>query len=83
MSVVLTGIVRGAFGKYGASFRDIYDSTSPVLVIKGKSLESVISGLALDEWLFTLRVNGRRVKDPMRYIERKVPRMSEYLREVR
>ena len=70
MKFQLKGIVRGAYSEY-TEFGGIYGSSSPVLKLEGNSLDEVVTGLALPEWIYILYVNGKRIVDPVRYLKRK------------
>lgn len=77
MKVELKGIVRGTFSKYQTFTLE----DAPVMVFTGSTLEEVVTGLALEEWMFVLRVNGIRIKDAFSYLERKGLPRSDYMRE--
>jgi hypothetical protein len=69
MKVQLKGIVRGTYSDMQEAFEETNEPA--VLVATGKSLEEVVVGLALPEWIYVLKVNGKRIVDPVRYLKRK------------
>ncbi|MEC0231157.1 hypothetical protein [Paenibacillus alba] len=75
-SIVLKGIVRGTFSQ----FQPYCPEEPAVMKFEGTSLSDVIQGLVLDEWIFTLKVNGRRIKNPFQYIKRSGLNPIEYMR---
>lgn len=75
-NVVLKGIVKGAYSYYQGGCCEEH----PVMQFTGSTLEEVINGLVLDEWIFTLKVNGRRIKNPFQYIKRSGLNPMDYVR---
>lgn len=70
MKIQFKGIVRGTYSHYVAEGA-ISPQESPVATFIGNSLEEVVAGLALPEWIYTLHVNGRRIANPERYLKSK------------
>lgn len=75
-SIVLKGIVRGTF----SYLQSVCPEEPAVLEFKGETLHEVVNGLVLDEWIFTLKVNGRRIKNPFQYIKRSGLNPVDYMR---
>jgi hypothetical protein len=69
MKYQLKGIVRGTYSDMQELFEEHREPA--VLVVSGESLEEVVSGLALPEWIYHLYVDGKRIVDPVRYLKRK------------
>lgn len=76
MKIMFKGIVKGAFSEYQASGIE----EAPVIKFEGNSLHEVLHGLAIDEWTFILKVNGRRIKDVFSYIKRHGLNPEDYTR---
>lgn len=74
--IVFKGIVKGAFSKYQADGLE----EAPVMSFEGNSLHEVLRGLAIDEWVFILKVNGRRIKNVLSYIKRQGLNPEDYTR---
>lgn len=75
--VQFKGIIRGIYSEYE---REELPAPS-ILVFEGETLEEVIGGLVLDEWIFVLRVSGKRIANPKRYLKTKHINPSLYMRE--
>lgn len=70
MTYQFKGIVRGSFSKYQAWGFENEQET----IWKFESMdlkELFVDHLVLPEWIFTLRVNGKKIVDPVRYLKRK------------
>ena len=76
--VEFKGIVKGAFSKYQSAGCE----TEAVMCFEGSSVEEACWGLALEEWTFILKVNGKRIKDVFAYIKRKGLDVADYTRPV-
>lgn len=95
MKYQFKGIIRGAFSDFQAAELETYmnsvhsimleGSTNQMIIepvvrkLEGDDLHSLLDGLAIDEWCFVLKVNGRRVKNVLQYIKRKGLDPSNYL----
>ncbi|WP_145333298.1 hypothetical protein [Paenibacillus xylanexedens] len=77
MKYEFKGIVRGTFSQY-QTFGCV---ENPVVVLSSNDLHEMLDGLALDEFVFVLKTNGRRIKDPVRYINRLGLNFRNYTRE--
>lgn len=66
MKYTFKGVVRGAYS-YWQSFGL---NETAVHSFNADSLHELLVGLAIDEWIFVLQVNGRRIKNPVAYIKR-------------
>ena len=75
MKYQLKGIIRGSFSEFQAEGIE----ESAVINYVGDTLHEVLEGLALDEWIFILRVNGRRIKDVLTYIKRRGLEPKEFV----
>jgi hypothetical protein len=69
MKVSFKGIVRGAYSDYQHGMDD--SENLSVMKFSGSSLEEALKGLVLPEWIFILKVNGRRISDPVKYLKLK------------
>lgn len=78
MKYTFKGIVRGSFSEYQAD--GLEDEVPVVEIFLSDSLHDLIAGLAIDEWIFVLKVNGRRVKNPYAYIKRQGLDPYNYIR---
>jgi hypothetical protein len=67
MKVKFKGIIRGVYSELQREF----PSEPAVLVYEGDTLEDVVVGLVLSEWIYALYVNGKRIANPERYLKRK------------
>lgn len=76
MKYQFKGIVRGAFSGYQA----VGLEEPAVMSYEGNDLHDMLYGLALDEWLGVLKVNGRKIKDIMSYIKRQGLNPHDYMR---
>ncbi len=76
-SIVFKGIIRGTFSELQAGGY----SDPAVITFKGTSLHDILDGLALPEWIFFLKVNGKRIKNAYEYIQRKGLDLSDYARK--
>lgn len=74
--VEFKGIVKGAFSKYQA----VGYEEAAVMRFEGETIEETCWGLALEEWTFILKVNGKRIKDVFAYIKRKGLDIADYTR---
>lgn len=83
MQIEFKGIVRGAYSKCQPDAeKDGWASDNPgVYRFVGDSLHEILNGLAIEEWIFILKVNGKRIKDPLEYIKRKGLNPADYMRE--
>lgn len=81
MKVEFKGIVRGSYSYYQYFAEKYNEPLASVMKFVGNDLESVLKGLAIEEWIFILKVNGKRIKDPFEYIKRKGLQLSDYMRE--
>ena len=77
MKYQLKGIVRGTFSQY----QTFGYAENPVVTLSSNDLHEMLDGLALDEFVFVIKVNGRRIKDPVRYIKRLGLNFRNYTRE--
>lgn len=76
MKVSFKGIVKGSYSHYQATGLEY----PPVMKFEGDSIHSVLFGLAIEEWTFVLRVNGRRIKNVVEYIKRQGLDLRDYRR---
>ncbi|MFJ2042188.1 hypothetical protein ACIOBL_01220 [Paenibacillus taichungensis] len=77
MKYEFKGIVRGTFSQY-QTFGCV---ENPVVSFSSNDLHEMLDGLAIDEFIFVIKVNGRRIKDPIRYIKRLGLNFRNYTRE--
>jgi hypothetical protein len=81
--VEFKGIVRGGFSQFQqvSEAEGWADKNPSVFEFVGESIESVLQGLCIEEWIFTLKVNGKRIKSPIEYIRRKGLNVADFMRE--
>lgn len=77
MKYEFKGIVRGSFSNYQACGL----TEGPLHIFKGDDLDEILSGLAIDEFIFILKSNGRRIKNPWLYIKRQGLDIKNYTRK--
>lgn len=61
--VELRGIIRGVYSEMGGEVPAVHTLQYP-------NLEGLI-GLILPEWIYTLRINGKKVMNPEKYLQEK------------
>lgn len=85
MKVEFKGIVRGAYSQFqqDAEKDGWAESNLSVFSFIGTSVNEILDGLAIDEWIFVIKVNGKRIKDPFDYIQRKGLILANYMRGAR
>jgi hypothetical protein len=66
---VFKGIIRGTFSQHQALLEEA--KAPAIMTFVGKTLTEAVSGLALLEWMYVLKVNNRRIVNPERYLKRK------------
>lgn len=83
MKIEFKGIVRGSYSdtqKYAES-EGWADELSVMYRFVGNSLHDILKELLIDQWIFILKVNGKRIKEPLEYIKRKGLNPADYMRE--
>lgn len=67
MKYELKGIIRGAVSELQ------HEGFNKVAIehFESDNLHDLLEELLLDEWIFILKVNGRRIKNPLLYIRQK------------
>lgn len=63
----IKGIVRGTYSE----LQKDYPNEPALISFQGDSLEEVVTGLVLPEWIYNLYVNGKRIVNPKRYLKSK------------
>lgn len=81
MKVEFKGIVRGAFSNYQLASEMFGERTPCFYQFVGSSVEQVLSELCIEEWIFVLKVNGKRVKNPIDYFKRKGLNLANFMRD--
>ncbi|OAB27848.1 hypothetical protein PMSD_23045 [Paenibacillus macquariensis subsp. defensor] len=76
MKYQFKGIIRGTYSRFQASGIE----EKVVYKFEDENLHELLDGLAIDEWSFILKANGRRIKDVISYIKRKGLNPQDYLR---
>ncbi|MEC0089378.1 hypothetical protein [Paenibacillus macquariensis] len=76
MKYQFKGIIRGTYSWFQASgFEEV-----AVYKFEDENLHELLDGLAIDEWSFVLKVNGRRIKNVIQYLKRNKLNPENYMR---
>lgn len=83
MKVEFKGIVRGNFSMYQKEAEsEGWSNELPASYrFAGTSIHEVLNGLCIEEWIFILKVNGKRIKNPFEYIKNKGLDIADFMRE--
>lgn len=63
--VLFKGIIRGACSEIQSEERYL----KPIYQYTGSTIEEVLDGLVLDEWIFTIHINGRPIRNIKQYLK--------------